>query len=139
MEESTQETESNRGLTQESGSEIRHHEEHEAMLRDAAFFQQHEKKLLKSNNSTGNNQADHQRSLLPLLLITRFTELKLKASVEQYEHYIYQKYGLSSLFQLTDKQVREQRNVLQKCERDPQVKAQFETFLESGLIVDRRS
>jgi hypothetical protein len=81
------------------------------MLRDAEFFQQHEKKLLKNNSSTG-NQADSSGTLSPQLLIARFTELKLKASVEQYEHYIYQKYGLTSLFQLTDKQVREQRNVL---------------------------
>jgi hypothetical protein len=119
--------------------EVRHPDEHEAMLKDAEFFQQHEKKLLKNSGSTGNDRAESGSTLSPRLLISKFTELKLKASVEQYEHYIYQKYGLTSLFQLTDKQVREQRNVLQKCERDQQVRAQFETFLESGLVVDRRS
>jgi hypothetical protein len=127
--------------------EVRHHDEHDAMLKDAEFFQQHEKKLMqqqenrlmKNNDTAASTQTDSSSMQpSPQLLIARFNQLKLKASVEQYEYYICQKYGLTSLFQLTDKQLREQRSVLQKCEKDPQVKAQFEAFLERGLVVDRR-
>ena len=97
MEDSNQESEDGHGEV--GHGEVRHYDEHKTMLRDAEFFQQHEKKLIKSNSSTdtGNDQSDNNSGPLPRLLITRFTELKLKASVAQYEHYIYQKYGLRPL------------------------------------------
>ncbi|MEW5803071.1 MAG: ATP-binding protein [bacterium] len=117
---------------------VRHHDETDAMRTDAEFFQQHEKSI-KENSSMVNSRSDSGNSLSPQVLITKFSELKLKVPVEQYERYIYQKYGLSSVFQLSDKQVREQRNVLQKCEKDPQVKAQFETFLETGVVRSGRA